>query len=115
MRVKDYTVTLLTVFVVGVETFLPDGPLPENADCMPLERVELVYEDFVVRYNGRDPATGDDDTDGQVDLRDALAFQQCVGATIPGGEDCITGYDFDRDGAITTGDQPGFNAAMTGP
>lgn len=113
--VKEYTVILMNAFVVRVETFLPDAPLPEIPDSIVLEQVEFVYEDLVVSYNGRAPATGDANSDGQVDLRDALVLQRCAGATSPAREDCIARYDFDRDGAITAGDQTGFNAVMTGP
>ncbi len=115
VRVKDYTVVLTDVVVVSVETFLPDAPLPKIPDSTVLEHVEFAYQDLVVSYNGRAPATGDANSDWQVDLRDALVLQRCAGATSPAREDCIGWYDFDRDGTITAGDQTGFNAVMTGP
>ncbi len=57
---------------------------------------------------------GDQDCDGDVDLRDFGGFQQCFGAASPLAYSCAS-FDIDTNGAVDIGDLPDFTTALDGP
>jgi hypothetical protein len=63
------------------------------------------------------PLVGDTNSDWHVDLRDAREFQNCYtgeGASAS-NSNCLTWFDYDRDGHIASPDVAGFVEAFTGP
>ena len=57
---------------------------------------------------------GDYDGDGDRDLADFAAFQQCLASLLPAGEHCYI-FDDDHDGLVDLDDLPAFVDALTGP
>ncbi|MEK6675391.1 MAG: hypothetical protein AABZ47_07015 [Planctomycetota bacterium] len=57
--------------------------------------------------------TDDYDADGDVDLRDMAAFQNCFGSGVAGA--CAAAFDEDEDGALGGADMAGFTTNFSGP
>ncbi len=93
---------------------------PTNVGDQYKVRVRADYETFYGNWDESDAlfsvvpgASGDVEPDGDVDLADFAAFQECMGAVAAGV--CAEAFEFVEDGVIDLNDYVELASRMTGP
>jgi hypothetical protein len=117
-RRRYYVVTLSDAHVVAMRTELRYSPQLVAAGAEGSEWVDVVFREKQVEVLNDlppGPPDGDANGDGRIDLRDAAAFQRCMGATASLYPTCITAFDLDGSAGTDIGDWSAFSTAMLGP